>query len=329
MSSVLIIRQSSLGDIVHALAVVQDIRQHRPEDSVDWVAEEMFADLVRLNRNVRTVVPVSLRRWRHAPFARATWREIAAFRTALRARRYDVVIDLQEQVKGALIGLLARGAVHGSDRSGVREPVVTLTYRRAYPIAPDQHLIDRCRQLVGKALGYEPVGPPQFGLSAERSGAPAAAVPDGAFMVFIHSTSQEAKLWPEAHWRTLLRHFTEDGTIVVLPSGNADEMARGERLAQGIAGVRVDARRNFSETASLLAAADLVCGVDTGLIHLAAALGTPTIALFLASDRKTCGAARVGSNAVDIGGFGVVPSPNEVIAAARLMRRSAAPEGIR
>jgi heptosyltransferase-1 len=329
MSSVLIIRQSSLGDIVHALAVVQDIRQHRPEDSVDWVAEEMFADLVRLNRNVRTVVPVSLRRWRHAPFARATWREIAAFRTALRARRYDVVIDLQEQVKGAVIGLLARGAVHGSDRSGVREPVVTLTYRRAYPIAPDQHLIDRCRQLVGKALGYEPVGPPQFGISAERSGAPAAAVPDGAFMVFIHSTSQEAKLWPEAHWRTLLRHFTEDGTIVVLPSGNADEMARGERLAQGIAGVRVDARRNFSETASLLAAADLVCGVDTGLIHLAAALGTPTIALFLASDRKTCGAARVGSNAVDIGGFGVVPSPNEVIAAARLMRRSAAPEGIR
>jgi heptosyltransferase I len=329
MSSILIVRQSSLGDIVHALPVVQDIKQHRPGDSVDWVAEEMFADLVRLNRNVRTVIPVSLRRWRHAPFARATWHEIAAFRAALRAQRYDFVIDLQEQVKGALIGLLARGAVHGSDRSGVREPVITLTYRRAYPIAPDQHLIDRCRQLVGKALGYEPVGPPQFGLSAETTGASAALMPAGPFMVCIHSTSQNEKLWPEAHWRTLLRHFTQEGMTVVLPSGNAGEMARGERLAQGIAGVRVDARRSFSETASLLAGADLVCGVDTGLIHLAAALGTPTIALFLASDKELCGAARLGSNAMDIGAAGMVPSPEEVIAAARAMRRSSALEGIR
>jgi heptosyltransferase-1 len=329
MSSVLIVRPSSLGDIVHALPVVQDIKQHRAGTSVDWVAEEMFVDLVRLNRNVRTVIPVSLRRWRHAPFARGTWREISAFRAALRAQRYDVVIDLQEQVKGALIGLLARGAVHGADRSGIREPAATLAYRRAHPIAPDQHLIDRCRQLVGKALGYEPVGPPQFGLSAERTGEAAAAVPAGPFMVFIHSTSQEQKLWPETHWRTLLRHFTQEGMTVVLPSGNAIEAARGERLAQGIAGVRVDARRSFSETASLLAAADLVCGVDTGLIHVAAALGTPTIALFLASDKETCGAARLGSNALDIGRFGVIPSPEEVIAASRVMRRSSALEGIR
>ena len=130
MSSVLIIRPSSLGDIVHALPVVHDIRQHRPGMSVDWVAEEMFVELVALNREVRAVIPVSLRRWRHALLARATWREIAAFRGTLRAQRYDVVLDLQEQVKGAFIGAFARGAVHGPDRASIREPVATLAYRR-------------------------------------------------------------------------------------------------------------------------------------------------------------------------------------------------------
>ena len=329
MSSVLIVRPSSLGDIVHALPVVQDIKQHRADTSVDWVAEEMFADLVRLNRNVRRVIPVSLRRWRHSPFANGTWREIAAFRAALRAERYDVVIDLQEQFKGAVIGLMARGAMHGADRSRTHEPMAALAYRHAHRIEPHQHLIDRSRQLAGKALGYEPIGPPQFGLSAAKTGESAAAIPAGPFMVFIHSTSQEEKLWPEAHWRTLLRHFTQEGVTIVLPSGNAGEMERGERLAQGINGVRVDARRGFAETASLLASADLVCGVDTGLIHLAAALGTPTIALFMASDKETCGAARLGANAVDIGAYGVIPSPEDVIAAAGVMRRSSILEGTR
>src|SRR6202043_872259 len=113
MSSVLIVRPSSLGDIVHALPVVHDIRQHRAGMSIDWVAEEAFVELVALNREVRAIIPVSLRQWRAALLARATWREVGSFRSALRAQRYDVVLDFQEQVNGALISWLARGAVHG------------------------------------------------------------------------------------------------------------------------------------------------------------------------------------------------------------------------
>ncbi len=245
MSSVLIVRPSSLGDIVHALPVVQDIKQHRADTNVDWVAEEMFADLVRLNRNVRRVIPVSLRRWRRAPFANGTWREIAAFRAALRAERYDVVIDLQEQFKGAVIGLMARGAMHGADRSRTHEPMAALAYRHAHRIEPHQHLIDRSRQLAGKALGYEPVGPPQFGLSAAKTGESAAAIPAGRFHGF-HPFDQSGR---EALAGSALENaaatFTQEGVTIVLPSGNAGEMERGERLAQGIAGVRVDARRGF------------------------------------------------------------------------------------
>ena len=319
MSSVLIVRPSSLGDIVHALPVVHDIRQHRPGMSLDWVAEETFVELVALNREVRVVIPVSLRRWRHALLARATWREIAAFRGTLRAQHYDVVLDLQEQVKGALIGWLARGAVHGPDRASIREPAATLAYRRKHRIPPRQHLIDRCRELAGKALGYEPVGPPRFGLSV----APSAESPPAPFAVFVHSTSRDDKLWPEAHWRSLIAHFAKGGMVVLLPSGNAAEAARSERLAHGIVGARAAARQTLSETASLLARADLVCGVDTGLVHLAAALGVPTIALFVATDPELAGVARAGGHARDIGGTGSVPSPEQVIAAASaIMRRT-------
>jgi heptosyltransferase I len=322
MSSVLIVRPSSLGDIVHALPVVHDIRQHRAGTDVDWVAEEMFVDLVALNREVRTVIPVALRRWRHAPLARATWREVSVFRAALRAQRYDVVIDLQEQVKGAIIGLLARGAVHGPDRSGIREPAATLAYKRTHRIPAHQHLIDRCRELVGKSLGYEPSGAPQFGLSPARADE-SAGLPSGRFMVFIHSTSRDDKLWPETYWRTLLAHFADTNTTVLLPSGDAIEAARSERLAQGIPGVQVLARRGLSETASVLARADLVCGVDTGLVHLAAALGVPTIALFVSTDPELAGVARVGNNARDLGDKGRVPSPEQVIVtAATIMRRA-------
>lgn len=312
MSSVLIVRPSSLGDIVHALPVVHDIRQHRAGMSVDWVAEEMFVELVALHRGVRAVIPVSLRRWRHALLARATWREVAAFRRALRARRYDVVLDLQEQVKGALIGALARGAVHGPDRASIREPAATFAYRRTHRIPPRQHLIDRCRELAGKALGYEPVGPPCFELSVARSD----KLPPAPFAVFVHSTSRDDKLWPETHWRSLIVHFANAGMTVLLPSGNAAEAARSERLAHGIAGARVAARQSLSETASLLARADLVCGVDTGLVHLAAALGAPTIALFVSTDSDLAGVGRVGGHARDMGGTGMVASPEQVVAAA-------------
>ena len=145
-SGALVVRPSSLGDIVHALALVADIRAHRPELAVDWVAEEAFAPLVALDRDVRRVIPVALRRWRRRPFSTTTWREMAGFRRDLRRDEYVAVLDLQEQVKGALVARLARGPRHGPDRASIREPVATLAHEHHHAIDPDQHLIDRCRR---------------------------------------------------------------------------------------------------------------------------------------------------------------------------------------
>ncbi len=318
-SSTLIIRPSSLGDIVHALPIVHDIAQHRPGMAIDWVAEEPFAGLVALNRGVRRVIPVALRRWRHHLLRQTTWREFGVFRRQLAGQRYDAVLDLQEQVKGALLGLLARGPVHGPDRASIREPAATLAYRHTHRIDPAMHLIDRCRALAGAAFGYEPEGPPRFDLSPPHP----QQAPAARYAVLLHATSRPDKLWPEAHWRTLIEHVLRAGIVVVLPWGSTAESARSARLADGFAGVVVPPHRSLPRLAALLARAEIVCGVDTGLVHLAAALGVPTVALFVATDARLAGVERASDRARDLGGVGIVPSPDEVIAACGALLRNA------
>jgi heptosyltransferase-1 len=319
MTSALIIRPSSLGDIVHAMPIVHDLAQHCPGIAIDWVAEESFAGLVALNPRIRRVIPVALRRWRHHLRSRETWSEFGAFRRQLTGDRYTAVIDLQEQVKGALLAWLARGPVHGPDRASIREPAATIAYRRRHRIDPDQHLIDRCRQLAGAAFGFEPEGSPHFDLVPP----PVHDAPPSRYAVFLHATSRADKLWPESHWRTLIEHFTTAGFTVVLPWGNADEATRSAALAAGMTNASVPPHRSLPKLAALLAHAELVCGVDTGLVHLAAALNVPTISLFVATDPRLAGVERASMRARDLGGIGTVPTPEDVIAAAGELLRDA------
>jgi heptosyltransferase-1 len=316
MSRVLIIRPSSLGDIVHALPIVHDLHRHHAGVEIDWVVEEPFVGLVGMNRGVRRVIAIALRRWRRGVLAGSTWREMRTFRRELAREHYDAVIDFQEQVKGALIGWLARGPVHGPDRASVREPAATLFYRHCYRINPQQHLIDRCRQLAGKALGYVPAGSPRFDLRPptlqDSSRSP--------YAVLVHATSRDDKLWPESHWSTLLEHVAQLGKVVVLPWGNAEEAARSARLAADVREAIVPSRQELPELAALLAGAAMVVGVDTGLTHLAAALGTPTVALFTATDPRLAGVAHAGGHARDLGGLGEIPTVEQVIGAVRELR---------
>ena len=322
VNAILVVRPSSLGDIVHALALVADVRAERPELAIDWVAEESFAPLVALDPGVRRVIPVGLRRWRGHLAAAATWREMAAFRRDLRRDRYAAVLDLQEQVKGAVIAGIARGPRHGPDRASIREPIATLAHDMHHAIDPDQHLIDRCRQLAAAALGYRADGPPRFGLIAP---APVAvgATPERPYLIFLHATSRADKLWPEANWRALIATFADAGFAVLLPWGSAEERARSERLATGEPAARVPPRLAFPDLAGLIDRAELVVGVDTGLVHLAAALGTPTVSLFVATDAKLAGVERTSASARDLGGVGRIPTPEAVVDAAGAVLRRA------
>jgi heptosyltransferase-1 len=322
MESILIIRPSSLGDIVHALAVVADVHAARPELAIDWVAEEAFAPLVQLHPGVRRTIPVALRRWRRHLSGAQTWREFAAFRRELRRDRYRAVIDLQEQVKGAVLAAIARGERHGPDRNSTGEPVATLLHDVHHAVAYRQHFQDRCRQLVAASLGYAVAGPPRFGLVAPPPAREALAS-SGPYAMLVHATSRDDKLWPEARWRALADHLARAGIAALLPWGNDAERERALRIAAGSPSTHVLPHSPLPALAGLIQRSELVVGVDTGLVHLAAALGTPTVALFVATDPGQAGVERAGGNARDLGGVGRVPTVDEVEASAGALLRAA------
>ena len=162
MNGVLVVRPSSLGDVVHALALVADIRAHAPDLPIDWAAEEAFVPLVRLDPRIRHVVPVPFRRWRAEMSPGRAWREFGAFRNALRGETYTAILDLQEQVKGGIVARIARGTRHGFDRQSIREPLAAHFDDVHHRIARDQHFIDKARALAAAALGYTVSGPPRW-----------------------------------------------------------------------------------------------------------------------------------------------------------------------
>ncbi len=320
MSGVLVVRPSSLGDVVYALAMVADIETHRPGTAIDWVAEEAFAPLVRLVPGVRRVIPLALRRWRKSPFARRSWREFGAFRAGLAAERYLAILDLQEQVKGALVARLARGVRHGLDRKSIREPIAAWFDDVHHRIDRNLHFVDKCRGLAAAALGYEIQGPPRWRFELPL---PPPITPPGPYAMVFHATSRADKLWPEPSWRELLANFTQAGLTVLLPWGSTDEEARSKRLAEAIPGALVPPRQALAALAALAGRAEIVVGVDTGLTHLAAALGTPTLALFTTTDPALAGVAHIRAQGEDLGGRGTVPDLDSVLAASgRLLRRA-------
>lgn len=305
---------------MHTMSLVSDVEAHVPGASVDWVAEEAFAPLVALDPRIRHVVPLALRRWRHAPARQATLREVRAFAHDLRTHRYTAILDLQEQLKGALVARLARGRRHGFDRRNIREPIATLLDDVHHAVARDQHFIDKARALAAASLGYRIAGPPRWKLVPP---ARHAVVPAGPFALALHATSRPDKLWPEEAWKGLLAHFAQAGLTVLLPWGNDAERARSERIARASTNAIVPPRQSLPEMATLARNAEVVVGVDTGLTHLAAALGTPTVALFTTTDAALAGVARAGPHAEDLGGNGRVPTLDDAIAATARVTRNA------
>lgn len=319
MSQVLVVRPSSLGDVVWALALVDDLARARPGIAVDWIAEEAFVALPALCAGVRRVIPVALRRWKGSPFAPTSWREAAAFRRTVAAERYDAILDLQEQVKGGLMARAARGVRHGFDRASIREPAAAWFDDVHHAVARDLHFCLRCRRLAAAALGVAADGPPRW---RWRLPAPASDEPRGPYVVFAHATTRDNKRWPAERWSALADVATRAGLDVVLPSGTPEEAGAARRIAGDRARVLRPPRLSLGALAGWLARAHAVVGVDTGLVHLAAALGTPTLAIFMATDPRLAGVSIAGPHARDLGGRGSVPSFDEVAAALGALLRA-------
>ncbi|HOX89695.1 MAG TPA: lipopolysaccharide heptosyltransferase I [Burkholderiaceae bacterium] len=308
---VLIVKTSSMGDVVHALPLAADIARARPGALIDWVCEDAFVPIPRMSPHVNEVRRVSLRRWRRQLLSPAMWREVARVRTKLRDARYDLVIDCQGLIKSALVGSWTRAPVVGYGKLTAREPLATRFYSRCFEVPVDLPAVQRCRELAAQALGYELEGPPRFEL--RPTGTPLADLgADSA--VLLANTSRASKLWPEERWIELGRWLGERGLRSVLFWGAPEEGERVRRLAAAIPGARVAPRSGLDVLGASLAQAQLVVGVDTGLTHLAAALGRRCVGIFCDYPIERVGLT--GDGPVEsLGGVGQQPALEQVRAA--------------
>jgi heptosyltransferase I len=276
---VLVVKLSSLGDVVHAMPVVHDILVAHPGAVIDWVVEPAFAPLVRRVQSLNVVIECALRRWTGhwwtAP-VRAEWR---AFRTRLKRHRYDAVLDLQGLTKSALVARMAHGVSYGlanRTEGASHEPPARWLVDHAIRIEPHIHAIDRSRELVAKALGYRFDGPPVFGLRARAS-----TQTGRNTVVLVHGTSRDDKLWPEASWIEFGRCAAAQGWRIALPHSGDVELARAQRIAAALGEhAEVWPAMNLDALVDRLGAAQGVVGVDSGLSHIAVALNLPHVQIY-------------------------------------------------
>lgn len=295
---ILIVKLSSLGDIVHALPVVADLRAAHPGVVIDWVAEPSFAPLLERTAGIAEIIACPLRRWTKTGLWRpAVVAEIRAFVRRLRRDPYDAVVDLQGLSKSAVIAKLARGPSFGlanrTDGASHEWPARRLA-TTAIHVEPHSHALDRSRELVAKALGTRIDVPPSFGLSPR-------ALPkssDVRTIVFIHGSSRADKLWPEANWVELGRRLVGSGFRIALPQADVGERERAVRVAAaiGAADCEVWPTLPLAEFIDRLAATDGAVGVDSGPSHIATALGLPHVQIYnFATSWRTGPQARHGA----------------------------------
>jgi heptosyltransferase-1 len=309
MTDILFIKTSSLGDVIHHMPAVTEARKTRPEARFAWVVEEAYAPLVSLHSGVDEVIPVAWRRWRRSLYAPAILAEIAAGTRAVRARRYDEIIDTQGLIRSAAIGRIARGRRHGYDSASIREPLASLLYDVRHRIGRDVHVIERNRMLTGLALGYVPRGAPDYGLKRGR------AVASGkSYALLLHGTARLSKEWAFENWLALAAAIERKGFDVVLLSGTAAETARSERMAAALSRTRVNEPLSLLQIADLIAGAAFVVGLDSGFTHLAAAFSVPLVAIF--TDTDSVQAAPVGTGLIEVvGDKGNPPSVEMIVRA--------------
>jgi heptosyltransferase-1 len=308
---VLVVKTSSMGDVVHALPAASDMLRAIPGLQLDWLVEASFAAIPKMHPGIRRVLPMSWRKWRRQLFDRGTRDAIAALRAELKREPYDLVLDLQGLLKSALWARQARGPVAGYDRASAREPLASWLYQRTAPVSQELHAVERCRRLAAAHLGYAlPQTPPDFGLRPPAAG----WLPRGRYAVLIPNASRPEKLWPERRWAAVGQRLKDKGWLPVVLWGSEAEQTLAERIAASCEG-DVPPFLKVGEAAALLAGAQHVVGLDTGFTHIAAALGRPTLGIYCDHEPGLAGLTGGGQGVpVDsLGGKGQVPGQNEVM----------------
>lgn len=276
---VLVVKLSSMGDVIAALPALTDAKKAIAELSFDWVVEENFTEIPKWHPAVASVIPVALRRWRKQLFTGTPVHEIPIFWKKLRAEKYDYVLDIQGLIKSAVVSRIAHGVCCGFSSGSAREPLASYLYQNKFDIAKKLHTVERMRQLFASALGYPIIpGLPDYSIMHEKlsyqDNSP------GNYLVFVHGASRDNKCWQVEKWIELARLAKTVGLKVKLPWGNELEFTRAKNIAAASDNVYVLSKLTLSEMGAILLGAKGVVAVDTGFSHLAAALSVPAISLY-------------------------------------------------
>jgi len=331
---ILLVKLSSLGDVLHNLPIVWDIRTRLPNAQIDWVVEEGYVDLLTplLSRDgfrgIDRIISFGLRRWKKSPFSLHSWKQFFAFKKELQEATYDVIIETQGLIKSALVCALANkisdavvaGLANATEFSGY-EPVARAFYSQSVQVPVQCHAVDRSRYVACLALDW-----PLIDRSETAKFYPASfidAISDTTasglqkpYDLFFHSTAREAKRWGNTHWVELGKKLASLNYQIVLPWGSAAEKVISQELALQIPGSIVPSAFSIEEAFSVIANATLVVGVDTGLTHLSAVLNKPTVEIYCDSPKwKTEG---YWSNQIHNTGDIQAPSTVEEVTAASL-----------
>ncbi|WP_237754189.1 lipopolysaccharide heptosyltransferase I [Geobacter sp. OR-1] len=297
---VLIVKMSALGDVVHALAVLDYLHQVRPGIEIGWVVEERFRELLEGNPLLAHLHLIRTREWKKRPLALKNWREASRLREEIMACEYDIAFDLQTNTKSGIVAWLS-GAPRrvGVAPDQAREPLNRYFMTSSVAIRrQDYHVTDRCLRIVSSAFGRDYSGM-QFstdihtGVEEEREAEAYLATLGDGFVVLIHpGTTWGTKMWHESGWielgQKVLGEFS-DSSILLSSAGEA-ERAMAERVAAGIGGqTRVLPAMSLKRLAAIMRKVDLVVGCDSGPVHMAAAVGTPTLSLYRATDGRRTG----------------------------------------
>lgn len=286
---VLVVKTSSMGDVLHTLPALTDAANCLTDVTFDWVVEENFAQIPSWHFAVDTVIPVAIRRWRKNWFAKPIRQERHAFIEQLQQKQYDAIIDAQGLIKSAfLITRKAKGIKHGLDRQSIKEPIASWFYDIKHHIPKHMHAIERVRMLFAQSLNYPtPTLTGDYAIARHfLSTLPSDA---GQYLIFLHATTRDEKHWSEEQWRELIKQIEPTGLKIKLPWGAPHEQQRAIRLAQGFNHVEVLPKLSLNDIATIIAGAKAVVSVDTGLSHLTAALDRPNITLFGQTDPKLIG----------------------------------------
>ncbi|HUJ01304.1 MAG TPA: lipopolysaccharide heptosyltransferase I [Usitatibacter sp.] len=311
---ILLVKLSSLGDVVHLFPAVSDLADRHPGAEIAWAVETPYAELVRLHPAVSRAIPVGLRALRDRPWSLAAWRALRASKAALRSQRWDYVVDAQGLIKSACVSRWSRSPVFGPDRASARERFAARFYDVKLAVPRGLHAVERNRRLLAQVFGFRATAPARYGLAPP--GERPSWLPEGRYAVLLHAASRADKRWPDERWIALGKRIAAAGYRVVLPGGSDSERAHAARLANAIGESAAAApSMTLAEAAAALAHASGVVGVDTGLSHLAVALGVPTVGIYCATSPSLTG-LHGGDLAVNLGGPSLPPEVDAVAAAA-------------